>query len=107
MNLSAESLGKERRHSRGILVSKENSYSMLPHTWQVVARLTGCTDHCIEVLRQNIQCNADIGLFTFYMIPDDPLAWPELNSKHVCRNFDGVRKWALDNSVGNMEILEQ
>ncbi|PTB35199.1 hypothetical protein M441DRAFT_84843 [Trichoderma asperellum CBS 433.97] len=64
-------------------------------------------DHCIEVLRQNIQCNADIGLFTFYMIPDDPLAWPELNSKHVCRNFDNVRRWALDHSVGNMEVLEQ
>ncbi|KAM0452002.1 hypothetical protein ACHAPV_009725 [Trichoderma viride] len=64
------------------------------------------TDHCIEVLRQNIQCNADIGLFTFYMIPDDPLAWPELNSKHVCRNFDKVRRWALDHSVGNMEVLE-
>jgi hypothetical protein len=65
-----------------------------------------CTDHCIEVLRQNIQCNADIGLFTFYMIPNDPLAWPELNSKHVCRNFDGVRKWALEHSVGNMEVIE-
>jgi hypothetical protein len=63
-------------------------------------------DHCIEVLRQNIQCNADIGLFTFYMIPDDPLAWPELNSKHVCRNFDKVREWAIDHSVGNMEVLE-
>lgn len=65
-----------------------------------------CIDHCIEVLRQNLQCNADIGLFTFYMIPDDPLAWPELNSKHVCRNFEGVRKWAVDHSVGNMEVLE-
>lgn len=68
--------------------------------------LKGHTDHCIEVLRQNIQCNADIGLFTFYMIPDDPLAWPELNSKHVCRNFDEVREWALEHSVGNMEIVE-
>ncbi|KAK1238446.1 hypothetical protein MKX07_006592 [Trichoderma sp. CBMAI-0711] len=65
------------------------------------------TDHCIEVLRLNIQCNADIGLFTFYMIPDDPLAWPQLNSKHVCRDFEGVRQWALDHSVGNMEVLEE
>lgn len=63
-------------------------------------------DHCIEVLRQNIQCNADIGLFTFYMVPEDPLAWPQLNSKHVCRNFDRVREWALEHSVGNMEIIE-
>ncbi|KAH0841043.1 hypothetical protein FOPE_06432 [Fonsecaea pedrosoi] len=45
------------------------------------------------------------GLFTFYMIEGDPLAWPELNSKHVCRNFDKVRQWAVDHSVGNMEVL--
>jgi hypothetical protein len=64
------------------------------------------TDPCLEVLRLNLQCNADIGLFTFYMVEDDPLAWPQLNSKHVCRNFDNVRQWALDNSVGNMEVIE-
>lgn len=64
------------------------------------------TDHCLEVLRLNLQCNADVGLFTFYMVDGDPLAWPQLNSKHVCRNFDAVRKWALDHSVGNMEVLE-
>lgn len=64
------------------------------------------TDHCIEVLRLNLQCNADVGLFTFYMVEGDPLAWPQLNSKHVCRNFDAVRDWALDHSVGNMELLE-
>jgi len=61
------------------------------------------TDHCLEILRMNIQCTADIGLYTFYMLPGDPLPWPELNSWHTCRNFDKVRDWALDNSVGNME----
>ena len=66
----------------------------------------GCADHCIEILRLNIQCNADIGVFTLYMVEGDPLAWPQLNSKHVCRNFDSVRQWALDHSVGNMEVLE-
>lgn len=64
-----------------------------------------CADHCIEVLRLNTQCYADIGLFTFYMVEGDPLAWPELNSKHMCRNFDRVRQWALDHSVGNMEVI--
>jgi Mycotoxin biosynthesis protein UstYa len=49
------------------------------------------TDHCLEILRLNIQCNADVGLFTFYIVEGDPLAWPQLNSKHVCRNFEGVR----------------
>ena len=60
-------------------------------------------DHCLEVLRLNAQCNADIGLFTFYMEEGDPLPWPELNSWHQCRNFDKVRDWATENSVGNME----
>jgi len=61
------------------------------------------TDHCLEILRKNIQCSADIGVFTFYMLEGDPLPWPELNSDHQCRNFDKVRDWALEHSVGNME----
>ena len=60
-------------------------------------------DHCLEILRLNVQCNADVGVFTFYLLEDDPLPWPELDSWHQCRNFDKVREWALDNSVGNME----
>jgi len=61
------------------------------------------TDHCLEILRLNVQCNADIGLFTLYLLPGDPLPWPELNTVHTCRNFDKVREWALENSVGSME----
>jgi len=61
------------------------------------------TDHCLEILRKNIECNADVGVFTFYLLEGDPLPWPELNTYHQCRNFDRVREWALDNSVGNME----
>lgn len=53
----------------------------------------------------NIQCTADIGLFTLYMVEGDPQAWPELNSRHICRDFDRIREWALENSVGNMEVL--
>ncbi|EED15882.1 conserved hypothetical protein [Talaromyces stipitatus ATCC 10500] len=63
------------------------------------------TDHCLEVLRMNIQCTADIGLFTLYMVDGDPQAWPELNSRHVCRDFGKIRDWAIENSVGNMEAL--
>lgn len=65
--------------------------------------LTMHTDHCLEILRKNIECNADIGVFTFYMEEGDPLPWPELNSFHQCRNFEAVKAWALENSVGNME----
>jgi hypothetical protein len=55
------------------------------------------------MLRKTIECNADIGVFTFYMEEGDPLPWPQLNSFHQCRNFEAVKEWALENSVGNME----
>ncbi|KAL3417995.1 hypothetical protein PVAG01_11005 [Phlyctema vagabunda] len=61
------------------------------------------TDHCLEILRMNIECHADIGVFTLYMLDDDPLPWPELNSWHTCRNFDKVVDWAMDNTIGIME----
>lgn len=78
--------------------------SLLDSNSQSVWQNFGCwIDHCIEVLRLNLQCNADIGIFTLYLIEGDPLAWPQLNSKHVCRNFNKVRQWGLDHSVGNME----
>jgi hypothetical protein len=37
------------------------------------------------------------------MLEGDPLPWPELNSWHTCRNFNKVRDWALEKSIGNME----
>ncbi|RFU33618.1 hypothetical protein B7463_g2726, partial [Scytalidium lignicola] len=61
------------------------------------------TDHCLEILRLNIQCNADIGLYTFETLPDDPLPRPQLNTQHTCRNFDAIKEWAMEHSVGNME----
>lgn len=61
------------------------------------------SDHCLEVLRLNAMCSADIGVFTLYYIEGDPLPWPALNSQHVCRNFDAVYQWASENSVGTME----
>ncbi|KEF53618.1 uncharacterized protein A1O9_10593 [Exophiala aquamarina CBS 119918] len=62
------------------------------------------TDNCIEILRLNVHCNADIGLFTLYMVEGDSQVWPELKSKHVCRNFQEAKQWALDHSVGKMEL---
>ena len=55
------------------------------------------------MLRKDIECKADIGIFTFYMMDGDPLPWPQLKSWHQCRNFDMVREWAIEHSVGNME----
>ncbi|KAJ2905180.1 uncharacterized protein MKZ38_006086 [Zalerion maritima] len=63
--------------------------------------LKGHLDHCIETLRMNLMCQSDIGVFTFKRYPelgdDDP--WPIFSTLHVCRNYEGIRKWAMEKSV--------
>ncbi|KAK1634600.1 hypothetical protein BDP81DRAFT_462430 [Colletotrichum phormii] len=63
--------------------------------------LRGHLNHCIEALRLNLMCEADIGVFTFKMYPDLPLEghWPDFSTLHTCRNFNDVRDWALTHSV--------
>ncbi|KAI1862903.1 hypothetical protein JX265_008949 [Neoarthrinium moseri] len=57
-------------------------------------------DHCIDALRQSIQCTADVTPIKWQHHPDDdyhvfPLTW----STRTCRNFDAVRNWAKERQV--------
>ncbi|KAH6854780.1 hypothetical protein B0I37DRAFT_39517 [Chaetomium sp. MPI-CAGE-AT-0009] len=65
------------------------------------ADVRGHVDHCIETLRMNLMCQADIGVFTFKVYPelgdDDP--WPDFSTLHTCRNFEGIRDWARGRAV--------
>jgi hypothetical protein len=68
--------------------------------------LTHPTDHCLEMLRMNIMCQVDIGVITFHELPYKPGdPWPDFSTLHVCRDFDAVRKWAIDNTVANDDIF--
>lgn len=69
-------------------------------------KIRGHLDHCLEMLRMNIMCQVDIGVITFHELPDksgDP--WPDFSTLHVCRDFDAVRKWAIENTVANDDIF--
>ncbi|KAL2137767.1 hypothetical protein VTI28DRAFT_8324 [Corynascus sepedonium] len=61
----------------------------------------GHVDHCLETLRMNLMCQADVGVFTFKVYPelgdDDP--WPDFSTVHTCRNFDDIRDWARGRAV--------
>jgi hypothetical protein len=40
-------------------------------------------------------CNVDIGLLgQVWWNRPQPQAYPDFNTQHKCRNFEGVRKWA-------------
>ncbi|KAL8660536.1 MAG: hypothetical protein Q9202_006459 [Teloschistes flavicans] len=50
-------------------------------------------DHCIEILRQKLMCDADVGVITYNWVAIRGLPWPNFNVVHQCRNFDGVVEW--------------
>lgn len=60
--------------------------------------LRGHLDHCIEMLRMNLMCHADVGVITFHEMEGKGM-WPDFSSWHVCRDYDAVRTWAVDRVV--------
>ena len=49
--------------------------------------------HCIEMLRQLLMCNADVGMISHHWIKDYPRPYPNFNTWHQCRNFEQVLEW--------------
>ncbi|CAG9986681.1 unnamed protein product [Clonostachys byssicola] len=51
--------------------------------------------HCLDTIRQVLMCNVDTGVLgQVWANPNNPTAFPDFNTKHVCKNYEGVRKWA-------------
>lgn len=49
-------------------------------------------DHCIDMLRQVVSCNADVGLVTFNWVKGFGLT-PDFSTQHKCRKLDNIIKW--------------
>lgn len=45
-------------------------------------------------------CNADTGVLgQVWFDQDSPTAFPDFNTKHKCKNFDAISKWAVEHQV--------
>ncbi|KAF4953770.1 hypothetical protein FGADI_5763 [Fusarium gaditjirri] len=55
--------------------------------------------HCIEILRNNIMCQSDTGVFAFKYYDGYDGHWPDFSTLHTCRNFDAIRDWAFEHAV--------
>ncbi|CCM06831.1 uncharacterized protein FIBRA_09134 [Fibroporia radiculosa] len=60
-------------------------------------------DHCIEMLRQTLMCHADTGLITYDWVAGYSTQYPDFSTRHVCRDFPRVLRWAYDHQVGSPE----
>ncbi|KAK3942791.1 tat pathway signal sequence [Diplogelasinospora grovesii] len=56
--------------------------------------------HCLDTLRQQLMCVVDVGLLgQIWWDKEKPKAFPDFNTKHKCRDFEAVRKWAEEHQV--------
>jgi len=70
--------------------------------------LTQNTAHCIDILRQQLMCVMDVGLLgQVWWDRQEPKIFPDFNTKHKCRDFDAVRRWAHDHQAPDSIPLVQ
>ncbi|KAI9038107.1 oxidase ustYa family protein [Aspergillus affinis] len=73
--------------------------------------------HCLNLLRKSLYYNYDyyhdrgegafvnpdhvvrIHVWRVWVFPDEPTPFVDFNTKHKCKNFEAIRKWAEDNQL--------
>lgn len=56
-------------------------------------------DHCVDMLRQHVLCNADVGLVTYDWVKGYDTPYPDFSNWHRCRNVEKIWEWNEENSV--------
>lgn len=52
--------------------------------------------HCLNSLRQSIQCAGDVSLLTMKWVPYNREPTANFTGPHQCVNWDGIQDWAHD-----------
>lgn len=60
-------------------------------------------DHCIEMIRQAIMCQSDLGVLTYNWVEVQENPWPNFNTQHQCRDFERVLQWGKEKQVMDFE----
>ncbi|KAJ0124048.1 hypothetical protein J7T55_012521 [Diaporthe amygdali] len=51
-------------------------------------------DHCLDFLRQIVQCQSDLTPFSYYWDERLKGPFPSFDDTHTCRDFDQIYEWA-------------
>ncbi|KZS89689.1 hypothetical protein SISNIDRAFT_224893 [Sistotremastrum niveocremeum HHB9708] len=57
------------------------------------------TDHCVNIIRENIMCNADITPNVWQWNEERQVIFPHFDTIRTCRNFDAIYDWAKEREV--------
>ncbi|MCJ1332194.1 hypothetical protein MMC10_008886 [Thelotrema lepadinum] len=69
--------------------------------WHMLVQISDASDidHCADMLRQKIMCDADAGLITYSWVKGHYSPHPNFNVQHQCRDFDAIMKFANEHTV--------
>ncbi|KAG2038093.1 hypothetical protein BDR03DRAFT_805517, partial [Suillus americanus] len=57
-------------------------------------------DHCIEMIRLNITCDADVTMITWDWVQGRDIPYPpNFITRHQCRNYEKILDWADKHTV--------
>ncbi|KZS89691.1 hypothetical protein SISNIDRAFT_416713, partial [Sistotremastrum niveocremeum HHB9708] len=60
------------------------------------------TDHCVNIICENIMCNVDITPNVWQWNPERNVIFPHFDTIRTCRSFDAVLDWARERQVQQM-----
>lgn len=69
--------------------------------------------HCVQMLLQNLMCQADFGIITHNWVHYDNLGepkdrpMPDFKIEKMCRDSDGLLDWTLENELHKLGNLWQ
>ncbi|PMD40559.1 hypothetical protein L207DRAFT_544008 [Hyaloscypha variabilis F] len=56
--------------------------------------------HCLDIVRQQLMCTVDVEVLgQVWIHPEEPEAYVDFNTKHMCRDFEAVRSWAEERQM--------
>ncbi|KAL4959709.1 oxidase ustYa family protein [Aspergillus stella-maris] len=57
--------------------------------------------HCVDILLQNLQCNANTEVLTLSWVEDRAAPWPDFSVNRQCRDFSIIVDWQRGNAVNS------
>jgi hypothetical protein len=86
------------RHKRGFSANPPEDYR---------AKHYAHLDHCIEFLRLDIACKADLSVSTYRWMEGEQVPEADFNTWHNCRNFDDLLDWHAKHEINAGLTIEE
>lgn len=65
----------------------------------IFLRPTDLKEHCLDILRQSIQCQGDSSIITMRWGKHQAIPFGNFTNPHECVNWDSLDNWAKERSV--------